>query len=522
MMEEVNNKVIDNKTIMIQGTASDVGKSMIATALCRIFARNSLKVAPFKSWNMSLNSAVTAGGGEVGIAQVIQAEAAGVEPVVDMQPILVKPKGNGLSQVIVRGKPIGDMGQQKDSKYMKMALKNIELALNKLRENNDIVVMEGAGSPVEINVKDWDLANMRVAGLFNSPVILVTDVDRGGALAALVGTLRLMEEEERELVKGLIINRFRGDFDLLKPGIDFLEEYTDKPVLGVIPYLKDIRLPEEDSASLSGAKSTEQGELKIGVIELPHMSNFTDFSSLSLAEDVSLEYINDPLAVNELDLIIIPGTKSTTSDLEYIKDKGLALEIQFSARKGVPVIGICGGYQMMGQFLYDSYHTEGDKEEIKGLGLLPVKTHFLAEKITHQVKAIIRGGPLLLQGLKGKEIRGYEIHMGESSYTDKGNKSFIFNIFSRSDKCVKIEDGSLSQNRLHFGTYLHGLFNNDRLRNTLLNNLRLRKGLAPIKRSLTYQKGLIADYDKLADIVEDSLDMDLIYNLLDEGVKDGG
>lgn len=516
MIKEENNKLlIDNKTIMIQGTASDVGKSMVATALCRIFARNNFKVAPFKSWNMSLNSAVTAEGGEIGIAQVIQAEAAGVEPVVDMQPILVKPKGNGLSQVIVRGKPIGEMGQQKDSKYMRMALKNIELALNKLRENNDIVVMEGAGSPVEINVKDWDLANMKVAALFKSPVILVTDVARGGALAALVGTLRLMEKEERELVKGLIINRFRGDFDLLKPGLDFLEEYTGKPVLGVIPYLKDIRLPEEDSASLQlqGGKSTEQRDLKIGIIQLPHMSNFTDFSPLSLAKDVSLTYVSTPLQVRGLDLIIIPGTKSTTSDLEYIKNKGLAQEIQFSARKGVPVIGICGGYQIMGQFLYDPYHTEGEREEIRGLGLLPIKTHFLVEKTTHQVKAISRGGPLLLQGLEGKEMTAYEIHMGESSYTEQGNKSFIFNIFSRSDKCVKIEDGSLSENRLHFGTYLHGLFNNDILRNTLLNNLRLRKGLAPIKRSLSYQKGLIADYDQLADIVEGSLDMDLIYSM---------
>lgn len=519
MMKE-GNRVIDNKTIMIQGTASDVGKSMIATALCRIFARNNFKVAPFKSWNMSLNSAVTAGGGEIGIAQVIQAEAAGVEPVVDMQPILVKPKGNGLSQVIVRGKPIGDMEQQKNSKYMRMALKNIELSLNKLRENNDIVVMEGAGSPVEINVKKWDLANMKAAALFNSPVILVADVDRGGALAALVGTLRLMEKEERELVKGLIINRFRGDIDLLKPGLDFLEEYTGKPVLGVIPYLKDIRLPEEDSASLQVNKSTGQGDLKIGVIELPHMSNFTDFSPLSLAEDVSLVYISDLLAVKGLDLIIIPGTKNTTSDLEYIKNKGLAWEIQSSAKKGVPVIGICGGYQMMGQFLYDPYHTEGEREEIRGLGLLPIKTHFLAEKTTHQVKAISRGGPLLLQGLEGEEITGYEIHMGESFYTDKGNTNFLFNIFFRSDKCVKIEDGSISEDGLHFGTYLHGLFNNDRLRNTLLNNLRLRKGLAPIKRSTSYQKDLTADYDKLADIVEDSLDMDLIYNLLGEGVKD--
>lgn len=518
MLKRSNNS-IDNNTIMIQGTASDVGKSIIATAFCRIFSRKNFKVAPFKAWNMSLNSFVTPDGGEIGIAQAIQAEAAGINPTVEMQPILVKPKGKGLSQVILRGKPIGDLGYQRDSSYMELAIKNIEFALNKLRKNNDIVVMEGAGSPVEINVKKWDLANMRVAKIFNSPVILVTDIDRGGALASLVGTLRLLEPEERDLVKGLIINRFRGDIDLLKPGIDFLEEYTGKPVVGVIPYFKDISLPEEDSASLKRVTIPGEKDIKIGVINLPHISNFTDFSPLLSEKDVSLKYINDFEEINELDLIIIPGSKSTTSDLKYLKDKGLTEKIVQSSKAGIPVIGICAGYQMMGEVLYDPNHTEGEREEIMGLGLLPIETYFRQDKTTHQVKARISAKALLLEGLEGEEIEGYEIHMGYSRYSNKGCNNYLFNIFTRSSKGIEIEDGIVSKDGLHFGTYIHGLFNNDKFRETLLNNIRLKKGLSPIKRNTSYKQGLTADYDKLADIVEDNLQMDIIYSLLKGGAK---
>jgi len=505
---------MDNKTIMVQGTASDVGKSIIATALCRIFSRNKYRVAPFKSWNMSLNSFVTPEGGEIGIAQAIQAWAAGINPTVDMQPVLIKPKGYGLTQVIFRGKAVGDMGYKKDDSYLKEAFKIIKTSLEKLRKANDIVVMEGAGSPVEINVKKWDLANMKIARLFNSPVLLVTDIDRGGALASLVGTLRLLEDEERELVKGLIINRFRGDIDLLKPGIDFLEEYTGKPVLGVIPYFTDFYLPEEDTASLKQFSGSDKKDIEIAVIKLPHLSNFTDFTPLLTERDLYLKYVDYAGDLNNPDLIIIPGSKNTTADLKYLSERGLAQKIIQAGRKGTPVIGICGGYQMMGEKLYDPEYTEGDREEMNGLGLLPIETYFLREKTTHQVKARLTARTELLKGLEGEEIQGYEIHMGKSNYLISGSEKCLFSITSRSNEEVLIADGCVSEDGMHFGTYIHGLFNNDQLRHRLLNNLRINKGLTAIERDNFYNQELITNYDKLADIVEKNLQMDIIYDLL--------
>lgn len=529
MRKQGGKLVIDNRTVMIQGTGSDVGKSILATALCRIFARKNLKVAPFKSWNMSLNSYVTADGGEIGIAQAIQAQAAGISPTVEMQPILVKPRGKGLSQIIIRGKAIGERGHHKDKQYINWALLKIRESLEKLRSEYDLVVIEGAGSPVELNVKEQDLANMKVAALFKTPVILVTDVDRGGALAALVGTLRLLEAEERDLVQGLIINRFRGDLDLLKPGVSFLEEYTGKPVLGVIPYIKDIRLPEEDAASLriNNGNSRGQDLIKIGVIHLPHLANFTDFSALTLAADVSLKYIKSAGELAELDLIIIPGSKSTTTDLSHLKANGLADGILQAVGRGVPVIGICGGYQMMGERLYDPDHTEGDYNQIDGLGLLAIETTFFKEKTTQQVRARIKGEGLFFDGLKGEEIEGYEIHKGESSYLPNSAGQFNQNkipfiIRQRSRQRVRVEDGLISADNLHFGTYLHGLFNNDQFRNNLLNKLREQKGLPPLPDRSSYYRGLDADYDQLAAIVAQHLRIDLIEQLLAQGVISDG
>ena len=514
--------MLDNKTIMIQGTASDVGKSLITTAFCRIFSRQNFKVAPFKSWNMSLNSFVTPDGGEIGIAQALQAAAAGIKPTVDMQPILVKPRGEGSSQIILRGKPIGNIDNRKKASYLKRALTNIKKSLNKLRQKNDIVVMEGAGSPVEINVKKWDLANMKVAKMFNSPVIVVADIDRGGALASLVGTVSLMEPEERKLVQGFIINRFRGDIDLLKSGIEFLEEYTQIPVLGVIPYFKNINLPKEDSASLSRGNSKSDStstdkDIKIGVINLPHLSNFTDFLPLASEKDVNLIYINQVKQMKNLDLIILPGSKSTTGDLKYLKDKGFADKIKELSKKKIPVLGICAGYQMMGEMLSDPYHTEGETERIKGLGILPVATRFLPEKTTHQIKAKITGQASLLRGIEGEEIEGYEIHMGNSnnihleSINNKENNK-LFTICSRSGEKTNINDGIVAADGLHFGTYIHGLFNNDNLRKQFLENIRQLKGLSPIDRNYTFNQGLTADYDKLADVVVDNMYWEKLKN----------
>ncbi|MFW6269552.1 MAG: cobyric acid synthase, partial [Bacillota bacterium] len=380
----------ETKTIMIQGTASDVGKSIINTALCRIFSRKNYKVAPFKSWNMSLNSSVTPAGGEIGIAQAIQAGAAEIEPEVDMQPILVKPRGDGKSQIIIRGRPSGDRDYaQKRKNYVKKARNIIENSLNKLKNKFDIIVMEGAGSPAEVNRKDQDLANMMVAKLNKTPVILVADIDRGGALASLVGTIKLLEPEEKELVKGFIINRFRGDRDILQPGLDYIEEYTGIPVLGVIPYLKDIKLPEEDAASLKPGTTrdvSQEDVIDISVINLPRISNFTDFKSLELEPGVHLNYTREPQQLNKTDLIIIPGTKSTTSDLKFLKKTGLGSRIKSLLKNSTPVIGICGGFQMLGKKLYDPHHTEGCSEEIEGLNIFPLETRFFKKKNTHQVK----------------------------------------------------------------------------------------------------------------------------------------
>ncbi len=508
-----------NNTIMIQGTASNVGKSLITTALCRIFARDGYRVAPFKAWNMALNSFVTPAGGEIGVAQAIQAEAAGIEPTVNMQPILVKPRGEGLSQVIIRGKPYQNMKSGEGSlEYLDLALGIIKDSLAGLRDEYDYVIMEGAGSPAEINVKDRDLANMKVAALNQSPVLLVADIGRGGAFASLVGTLSLLEPWEQELVQGFIINSFLGDNDLLKPGLEFLEEDTGKPVVGVIPYLKDIKLPEEDSVSLKKEEGTVEVEeyIKVGVINLPYISNFTDFAGLAKEPDVELGYINGDEELDLLDLIIIPGTKNTTADLKYLKESGLAGKILTLNKKGIQVIGICGGYQMMGHKLLDPYHTESCIDKINGLGLLPVETSFSPEKTTHQVKARIWGESEFLSRLKGEIIEGYEIHMGDTRFLSSSGASFPFKVIKRSGQTVEINDGAISDDGLSLGTYIHGIFNNDSFRRQLINYLRERKGYAPFSQAgYYYQNSLEEDYDRLAEIVRENLRMDYIYSLLE-------
>ncbi len=505
------------KMIMLQGTASDTGKSFIVTALCRILARNNKKVSPFKSWNMSLNSYVTGDGGEIGIAQAIQAKAAGEEPVISMQPILVKPKGNGLSQVIMNGKPLGDFKYgENDNQYVKEAKKIIKNSLDRLKKRYEYVIIEGAGSPAEINRKNEDLANMIVAKFYSTPVILVADIDKGGVFASLVGTMELLEPEERNLVRGFIINKFRGDIDILQPGIDFLERRTGKPVIGVIPYIDNVKLPEEDSASLilKNLHNREKNNIKIGVINLPHISNFTDFKSLELENHVSLKYINNVEEMTDIDMIIIPGTKTTTADLNYLKKSGLSEKISEAADKGIPVIGICGGYQMMGETLLDKYQTEGGIREIQGLGLLPVDTKFLPGKTTHQVKAEFNIKPPVFKDITDDQLTGYEIHMGETYYKDNAKPLFI--IKERSRKQVSVGDGAFSTEGNCFGTYMHGLFNNDNFRKGILNMLRMNKGLKLLDGDETsYYDKMEEEFERLADIVGRNLDMDYLYSLLD-------
>jgi len=375
------------KTIMIQGTASSAGKSILVAALCRIFRQDGYRTAPFKAQNMALNSYVTAEGGEIGRAQAVQAEAAGIPPTLDMNPILLKPTTDSRSQVIVMGKADRTISASDYYQYAPSLLETIEQSLERLRSAYDMVVMEGAGSPAEINLKDREIVNMRVAKMSGTPVLLVGDIDRGGVFASLVGTLELLNEDEREYIKGMIINKFRGDIKLLQPALDFLEERIGKPVLGVIPYFRDIRIAQEDSVYLDERnEGAGTGDLDIAVVRLPHISNYDDFDPLE-EEGCLVRYITQRSEVGNPHLIILPGTKSTIADLEQLRQSGLATSILAKAKAGTLVVGICGGYQMLGKKILDPHGAESDKKEVEGLGLLDVVTEFARDKSTSQVRA---------------------------------------------------------------------------------------------------------------------------------------
>ncbi len=500
------------KSIMFQGTASNVGKSMMAAALCRILYQKGYRVAPFKSWNMALNSYVTKNGGEVGRAQALQAEACEVDIHVNMQPFLVKPKGDGKSQVIIKGKPIGDFkGDYKNQNYIDWALNIIEESIRELFTEYEIVVMEGAGSPAEINIEDRDLANMKVAQLFNTPVILVADIDKGGAFASIVGTLELLGDN-KELVKGIIINKFRGNKNSLQSGLDFIERKTGVPILGVIPYLSEISLPEEDSVTVKEYLKKE-AQIKIGVIKLPHLSNFTDFDVLGMEPLVELEYIKgDQNKLDNYDVLIIPGTKNTTGDLDYLKREGIDIKIKEAAQKGIEVIGICGGYQMLGNKLMDPQKTEGELEEMKGLSLLDMNTEFSKGKDTYQIKAeaILKDDYFFTpeDGL----IEGYEIHMGKSELGEKA--SSLFNIKNRSGQSCEIKDGAVSNQLDVWGTYIHGIFDNDNFRNHFLNHLLSKKDKEAGIDVINFKEKRKQAMDRLAEEVENNLNMKLLSEIL--------
>ena len=504
---------------MVQGTASSVGKSVFTAALCRILRQDGWDVAPFKAQNMSLNSFVTADGREMGRAQVVQAEAAMVEPHVDMNPILLKPEADNRSQVVLMGKPLGAFEAQEYSARKRSLWSSVTGALDRLRSRYDIVVLEGAGSPAEINLRDRDIVNMEVALYCDSPVLMVGDIDKGGVFASLIGTLELLTPAERELVRAFIINKFRGDLSLLTSGLDWLEERTRVPVAGVVPYFKDIRIPEEDSVSLErrrGMKVRSDYSLDIAVIGLPHIANFDDFDPLEQEEGVRFRYVEQGDALGEPDLLIVPGSKSTIADMGYLKARGLDSEILSLAQQGVPVIGICGGYQMLGRRILDPEHVESRSSEVAGLGLLPVTTRFSADKSTHQVEGRVTESRGLLQRASGLRFTGYEIHMGQSS-SDIGAAPFV--IDKRSRQTCDSEDGAMNDLGNVFGTYIHGLFNNRGLRRALLAELASRKGvcLPPWGQVTTTEE----EYDKLAALVRENLDMDLVYEVIGlDGRKD--
>ena len=502
------------KKVMFQGTSSHVGKSILTTAFCRILTQDGYNTAPFKAQNMALNSYVTRSGGEMGRSTVAQAEAAGVEPIVQMNPVLLKPTGNSCSQVILLGKSVGNYSASDyQNKYSQQAWDSVKKSLDYMETHYDILVIEGAGSPAEVNLKKNDIVNMRIAKECQSPVFLIADIDRGGALASIVGTLELLDEEERKLVKGLVINKFRGDITLLEPALTFLEERTGIPVLGVIPYLDQLGIDDEDSVSLQDMpKDSVMRDIHIAVIQTPKISNFTDFDAFTHEPDVNVRFVQQGDLIGNPDVIILPGSKNTTEDLLYLKHHGYADEIKELADRGTPVIGICGGYQMLGEKVCDPLHVESDKDEVTGLGLLPYITTMQGEKNTYQVEFNCKNLPFLDMNFSAENLKGYEIHMGETILT--GSAQSLFNIVRRSNAPVDLQDGFINDKHHVFGTYCHGVFDNDHLRRAVINALRKRKGLLPLDVKFKYREYKEAEFDRLAAIVCKHFDMKKFYEIL--------
>jgi len=495
-----------SKSIMIQGTGSGVGKSIIVAALCRIFKQDGYTVAPFKSQNMALNSGVTMDGMEMGRAQITQAEAAGIEPLVDMNPILLKPTCDTGAQVIVCGKPIGNMQAVEYHNYKPQLIEIIKQCFLRLQDQYEIIVIEGAGSPAEINLKDNDIVNMHMARVADAPVILVVDIDKGGAFAWIVGTLELLTEDERTRIKGIIINKFRGDKTLLESGLKYMEERYGVPTLGIIPYFHDIYIEEEDSLGLGKwAMEGKPHDIEIVVIQLPHISNFTDFDLLARETDVYLRYAKPGEHLGNPDMIILPGTKSTIADMNYLHTTGCSREILsiINNQRSTVLLGICGGFQMLGTNILDPDHIESAIAATNGLGLLDITTTFSPEKLTVQIKAQVCHELLEL----GLFVTGYEIHMGNT--TDGNGITPLFNIIYPENRY----DGAVREDGLVMGTYIHGLFDNHGFRRTFINYLRKRKGLSC--PTITKEISRETEYDRLAKMIRENVDMERIYRIAD-------
>ena len=498
------------KPIMIQGTMSGAGKSLLAAGLCRIFAQDGYRVAPFKSQNMALNSSITAEGAEMGRAQVVQAEAAGVPPEAAMNPILLKPTNDTGSQVIVNGHVLGTMSAREYFAYKHKLVPDIMRAYDDLASRFDIIVIEGAGSPAEINLKDDDIVNMGMAKMAKSPVLLAGDIDRGGVFAQLLGTLMLLDDEERRYMKGLIVNKFRGDKTILDPGLEILRERSGLPIAGVVPYtLLDI--DDEDSLSDRLDVRSTKALVDIAVIRLPKVSNFTDFIALDAIEGVGVRYVQRASDLGEPYLIIVPGTKNTLADLKWLRESGVETVLLKRAAAGTPVFGVCGGYQMLGIEVSDPLGTEGGGT-MRGLGLLPIRTVFEPEK--HQVRSHGRiaqvGGPLA--ALSGVPVEGYEIHMGTTVLEDGAHVCDL-----EGEGGTTSADGCWSDNV--YGTYLHGVFDTKECAEALVGALFEAKGLdAAAVRAVDMKAYKEEQYDKLAQAMRDNMDMELVYRILEEGV----
>ena len=495
------------KSIMVVGTMSSAGKSVITAGLCRIFQQDGLRTAPFKSQNMALNSYITRDGLEMGRAQVMQAEAAGVEPDVRMNPILLKPTSEFGSQVIVNGEVYGSMHAREYYQQKQKLIPVIQQAYESLAAEKDIIVLEGAGSPAEINLRDVDIVNLGMAAISDSPVILVGDIDRGGVFAAVYGTIALLRPEERRRIKGIIINKFRGDVSILESGLIMLEELTGVPVLGVVPYLP-LHLEEEDSLATQLHQHTRlpESSLDIAVIRFPHISNFTDFTALDGMDTVSIRYVTGVQMLGEPDLLILPGTKNTLSDLRWLRQNGLEAAIQKLHQKGCVLFGICGGFQMMGNLISDPYGVE-DGGSLRGMELLDIETIFQTQKYRQQVQGSICTIPGILQSLSGYPVNGYEIHMGET-------------IVHAANPFTKREDGTYNgycnPDGNVYGTYLHGIFDTTETTAYLVQQLLRQKGLENPVPFLDLQQRKEQQYDMLADTLRKHLNIKQIYKIINE------
>jgi len=492
------------RVIMLQGTASHAGKTVLAAALCRLYARRGLAVAPFKGQNMALNSAVTAAGDEMGRAQVYQAAAAGVEPVVDMNPVLLKPAAGGTSQVVVMGRPVADMSVAAYQSYQAEVWPLVTAALGRLRARHDLVVIEGAGSSAEINLRHADIVNMRVARSARSPVLLVGDIDRGGVFAALLGHVELFTRPERRLVRGFIVNKFRGDPTQLDGGLTELETRTGVPTLGVVPYLEGWRGDEEDSVALDEGPSRPDAAVRIAVVRLPYLSNTTDFEALAAEPDVAVDYVREPRGLRGAAAIVLPGTKSTVADLAWLRRQGLDRTIAAAAATGVPVVGICGGFQMLGRRITDPGAVESPVPETAGLGLLEVETTFAGRKRTVRVSGTASGAALTPAGVA---LHGYEIHMGRTRRAP-GARAFA-HLRAAGGGGAAHPDGAASVDGRVCGTYLHGLFDEPDFRAAFLNRLRGAAGL-PERPA----RAVVPDIERLADHVEAHLEMDRLDEII--------
>jgi adenosylcobyric acid synthase len=491
---------------MIQGTASSVGKSLTATGLCRIFRQDGFSAAPFKSQNMALNSFITREGLEMGRAQVAQAEAAGVEPSVLMNPILLKPTGDAVCQVIVNGEVVANMPAVEYYRRKREFMPAVKTAYQTLAEAYDIIVIEGAGSPAEINLRDDDIVNMGMAAIADAPVLLVGDIDRGGVFASIYGTMALLEPDGRTRIKGTLINKFRGDVEILRPGLRQIEELTGVPVVGVVPWV-GVDIDDEDSVSSRFSAKGENKPLDAAVIKLPRIANFTDFNALERHPAFGVRYVESPRDLGRPDLLLIPGTKNTMPDLAWMRQNGLEAAIKRLSREDVPIIGVCGGFQMLGRTLDDPHGVESGGS-MRGMELLPVDTVFAESKTRTRVSGVVNPLSGFHDCLAGCEFDGYEIHMGTSILAE-GAEAFA----SLNGGGEKREDGAAAGNVL--GTYVHGLFDSGTIATRLAQALPKGKGLSADDSGLSDRRAYKErQYDLLADTLRSSIDMDAVYRIL--------